>query len=325
MSAPELSVVLPIYNEGDLVAAAVGRVRESVARTGRSYELICIDDGSTDATGARLAELAAADPAIVPVTFSRNFGKEAALCAGLELARGRAVLFLDADLQHPPERIPEFVRLWEEGWDVVEGVKTRRGPEGPIRRGATRAFYALMSRAAGFDLDASSDFKLLDRQVVDALLRCSERTRFFRGLVAWVGFRVARVPFQVEERAGGRSKWSFRALVAYSLRNLVAFSAAPLRLVAWLGFATILAGVLLAAQTFWNWLNGSALSGFTTVILLVDVLCGLILLSLGVLGYYVSQLYEEQKARPIFVVREARAPVGRPEVGSIDTHPASRL
>jgi polyisoprenyl-phosphate glycosyltransferase len=316
MEDPDLSVVLPMYNEADVVDAALERVRAVLEASGRPFELVCIDDGSTDGTGERLARAAVADPRVVPISFSRNFGKEAALLAGLEVARGRAVLFLDADLQHPPELIPAMLERWDQGFDVVDAVKVRRGRESALRRAAAGAFYRLLSRAAGVDLADSADFKLLDRQVVDALLRCPERARFFRGLVAWVGFRVTRVEFEVQERTGGRSKWGSRSLLGYSLRNLVAFSPVPLRLVALIGFATVAAGAIVAADTLYNWARGGALTGFTTVILLIYWLSGLILLSLGVLGYYVSQMYEEQKARPVFVIRSPREPKPGEEAGA---------
>jgi dolichol-phosphate mannosyltransferase len=301
-----------MFNEAEVLELTLSRVREELTRTGRSFEILCIDDGSTDDTAQQLGALAMRDPRIVPVSFSRNFGKEAAILAGLEFARGRAVLFLDADLQHPPEVIPALLARWDEGFEVVDAVKASRAGEGWIRRRLAALFHGLLGTALDHDLAGASDFKLLDRQVVDALRRCPERNRFFRGLVAWVGFRVARVPFHVAERAAGRSKWSPADLVGYTLRNLVAFTPAPLKLVAWIGFLTVLAGGVLAAHTLYKWLAGTSLTGFTTVILLQYWLCGLILVSLGVLGYYVSSLYEEQKARPLFVVRSPReAPAGQ--------------
>lgn len=306
MQAPELSAVIPLFNEAEVLARTVARVCEELGRCGRSFEVLCIDDGSSDDTAQRIGALAAQDPRIVPVSFSRNFGKEAAILAGLELARGRAVIFLDGDLQHPPDLIPALVARWEEGFDVVDAVKVSRGSESWLRRRLAALFYDILGGAAGYDFTGASDFKLLDRQVVEAVRRCPEHNRFFRGLVAWVGFRVARVPFHVAERAGGRSKWSPRDLLGYTLRNLVAFSPAPLRMIAWIGFLTVLAGALLALHTLRMWWLGEALTGFTTVILLQYWLGGLILVSLGVLGYYVSHLYEEQKARPVFLVRAPR-------------------
>jgi len=308
MAVPEVSILLPMFNEAEVVEEIVGEVIAMVSGTGRSFEIVCVDDGSTDDTPNLLGAMASADPRLVPVRFSRNFGKEAALAAGLEVARGRAVVILDADLQHPPGLIPEMLQRWDEGFEVVDAVKVERGRESWLYRAAARLFNRLMGSAIGGDLRGASDFKLLDRQVVDTLLQCPERNRFFRGLVAWAGFRVAQVRFEVAERAAGRSKMGAFSLIAYSLRNLVAFSAVPLRLVSWVGFITVIAGAILALQTLYMYLSGRAVSGFTTVILLIYWLCGLILASVGVVGFYLSQLYEEQKARPLFVVRKPSAP-----------------
>jgi glycosyltransferase involved in cell wall biosynthesis len=317
MSQPELSVVLPILDEAELIDRTLDVLAGQLSETGRSFEIVCVDDGSTDGTGDRLAERSAADERVVPVTFSRNFGKEAAVLAGLEVARGRAVVILDADLQHPPELVPEMVRRWEAGFDVVDAVKVDRGRESWLYRRLVGVFHAMLGEATGIDWAGASDFKLLDRQVVDALLACPERSRFFRGLVAWAGFRVTRLPFEVAERPVGRSKWLPFQLITYSLRNLVAFSPAPLRVISWIGLITVVAGAFVAGQTLYNYWTGEALGGFTTVILLIYWLSGLILLSLGVIGYYLSQMYEEQKARPLFIVRRDRgAPAETRTVGS---------
>jgi dolichol-phosphate mannosyltransferase len=304
---PEISVVLPIYNEAEIIRECLREVAQELEKARVSFEIVCVDDGSTDRTSAVLEHLSREDPRVVALQLSRNFGKEAALSAGLAAARGRAVLLMDSDLQHPPTLIPEMIERWREGFDVVEAVKDDRGEERWLYTAATRVFYALMGRAARGNLRDSSDFKLLDRQVVDALLEFPERRRFFRGLVAWVGFRVARIPFRVQERRAGRTKWSSRALVGYSIRNLVAFSSAPLRVVAYAGFGTVGVALLLAIETLYYWFYGYAVSGFTTVILVMLFLCGLILISLGVISIYVASIYDEQKARPLFVVRRPRS------------------
>ena len=313
MSLPEVSIVLPIFNEAEVVERSVAEVVGLMSGTGRSFEIVCVDDGSSDDTPTILGAMSAADPRLVPVRFSRNFGKEAAMAAGLEVARGRAVVILDADLQHPPGLIPEMLQRWDEGFEVVDAVKTERGEESLLYKAAASIFNRLMGGAIGGDLRGASDFKLLDRQVVDTLLECPERNRFFRGLVAWAGFRVAQVRFEVAERAAGHSKMGTLSLIASSLRNLVAFSAVPLRMVSWIGFITVVAGAILALQTLYVYLSGSAVSGFTTVILVILWLSGLILASVGVVGFYLSNMYEEQKARPIFVVRKPRAQAGADE------------
>lgn len=304
--SPQISVVLPMYNEAEMVDRVLQVVGAQLQELGRTYEIVCVDDGSSDDTGALLDAAAQADDRVVPVQFTRNFGKEAALAAGLAAARGDAVLLLDADLQHPPELIPKLVERWEQGFEVVEAVKADRGRESPVYNLAATAFYSLMGSAAGDRLAGSSDFKLLDRQVVDALAELPERNRFFRGLVAWVGFRVARVPFEVQARAAGTTSWTVMGLARYALRNVVSFSSTPLRLVAWIGFATIVFDVLLGIQTLWNWWRGAAVTGFTTVILTLVGLAGLILLSQGVVAVYLAQMYEELKGRPVYVVRKPR-------------------
>jgi len=304
--APEISVVLPVFNEEEIIHESLAEVLEVLEKARLSFELVCVDDGSSDGSGELLDREAEADPRIVAVHFSRNFGKEAALSAGLEAARGRAVVLMDADLQHPPSVIPQMVEHWRQGAEVVEAVKEDRGKESLPYRLMARTFYLLMGRTAGESLRQSSDFKLLDRQVVDAVLACPERRRFFRGLIAWVGFQAVRIPFQVQPRRGGRTKWSRQALVAYSIRNLVAFSSMPLRVVALAGIATVGAAALLAVETLYTWYAGRAVSGFTTVILVMLFLCGLILLSLGVIAIYVASIYDEQKGRPPFVVRRPR-------------------
>jgi dolichol-phosphate mannosyltransferase len=303
---PTLSIVLPVFNEAEIIRDCVREVAQQLESAGVSFEIVCVDDGSSDATAEILEQVSRGDPRVVAVHFSRNFGKEAALSAGLEVARGQAVLLMDSDLQHPPSLIPQLIQRWREGFDVVEAVKDDRGQESWLYKTSASTFYGMMGQAVGRNLRGSSDFKLLDRQVVDALLEFPERRRFFRGLVAWVGFRVSRVPFQVQERRAGRTKWSNRALVGYSIGNLVAFSSAPLRVVAYAGFLTVAAAGLLALETLSYWFSGKAVSGFTTVILVMLFLCGLILVSLGAIAIYVASIYDEQKARPLFVVRRRR-------------------
>jgi glycosyltransferase involved in cell wall biosynthesis len=304
--APVLSIVLPVHDEAAVLEETMVRLRDVLVPLGRSYEVLVVDDGSTDGSGAACTALAARDPRIVLVTLTRRFGKEAALAAGLGAARGDAVVLMDADLQHPPDLIPEMVRRWDEGCEVVEAVRREGGPQGLPHRLLARAFYALLGRAVGRDLQGATDFKLLDRQAVEALLSCGERNRFFRGLVAWIGFTTAEVPFTPPVRHGGRSKWSFTDLLGYSVRSLLAFTSLPLRIVAAAGLVMVLLGALLAVQTLWNWSSGHAVSGFTTVILVELILGGLILTSLGVIAAYLALLYEEQKGRPLYLVRRAR-------------------
>jgi dolichol-phosphate mannosyltransferase len=312
VSSPDVSVVLPVYDEEESIGLTLAAVRAQLLLTGATFEVVTVDDGSRDATLARLEQAARDDSSVRVVRLSRNFGKESALAAGLDAARGRAVIVMDADLQHPPEVIPRMVALWREGNDVVSAVKEARSGEGLTYRALAALFNALMGSAAGESFRGASDFKLLDRQVIDALAQCSERSRFFRGLVTWVGFRTAEVPFSVQPRAAGRTKWSVWGLVRYSIRNLIAFSALPLKLVAASGFVTLVFAAALAVQTLWRYLAGRAVSGFTTVILLQLILGGLLLTSVGIIAVYVAEIYDEVKRRPVFVVKKPREDVRDP-------------
>ncbi len=305
--SPEISILLPMFNEEDVLEEALAVVCAEGEKVSNSFEVLCINDGSTDGTRELLEQAARRDPRVVPIELSRNFGKEAALAAGLDHARGQAVVILDADLQHPAHLLGEMVAAWKSGADVVSGVKESRGREGLVYGLMARMFNALMGGATrDGNFRGASDFKLLDRQVVDALKACPERHRFFRGLVAWVGFRTREIPFHVQERAAGATKWSTRQLIRYSLQNLLSFSALPLRLIALAGFSTLLFAVLMAAWTIYRFARGDALSGFPTVILLQLMLGGLLLTSLGVISLYLAEMFEEIKNRPIYLYRVPR-------------------
>ncbi len=300
--APEVSLIVPCYNEEAVANQALDTLIAVMERAKRTFEIVCVDDGSSDQTAAIVSSRAAADSRIRLVRFSRNFGKEAALAAGLDASRGAAAITIDADLQHPPDLIPEMLARWDEGFEVVEAVKSDRGAESRVYRIAAQFFYSLMGRALGRNVRGDSDFKLLDRSVVDVLRRLPERHRYYRGLVVWVGFNVAQLPVEIAARAAGQTKWSLVGLWRYSLRNLVAFTSLPLRMIAWFGFLTVAGGLLLAVQTLWNWATGEAIGGFTTTILLNILMSGVILVCLGVIAVYLAHVYEEIKGRPMYIV-----------------------
>ncbi len=300
-----LSLIIPAYNEEENILRTAERVHQVLTGAGIEYEVLFVDDGSRDATWEKIREANEMNACVSGLRFSRNFGKESAIFAGLSAARGDACVVLDCDLQHPAETIPEMERLWrEEGYEVVEGIKRARSRESLVNRFSAGLFYKLISRCAGFDMRASSDFKLLDRKVVDALCAMTEKETFFRALSFWVGFRTARVEYDVAEREFGTTKWSLRQLTRYAVMNVTSFSAAPLYFVTFMGAALLLFALVLGLQTLIRWISGSAVEGFTTVILLMLLIGGCVMLALGIIGYYLARIYTEVKGRPRYIISQ---------------------
>ena len=297
-----LSVILPSYNEEKMIAKATARMAEILQPEKIDYELLFIDDGSRDGTWAQINEAAEKDSHVVGIHFSRNFGKEAAMFAGLEQARGDCCVVIDCDLQHPPEKIVEMYRLWEQGYEVVEGIKEDRGEESGLHKFAANSFYGLISKATGMDMSSSSDFKLLDRKVVDTLNSLPERNVFFRALSFWVGYKKTSVSYCVQERTEGVSKWSTKSLIKYALTNISSFSSAPLHIVTVLGFIMLAVAFVLGIIALVQKISGVALGGFTTVILLLLFSASVIMISLGIIGYYIARIYDEIKGRPRYII-----------------------
>ena len=297
-----LSIVLPSYNEEQNIANTARVLGELLEKEQIDYELIFVSDGSKDATYAEILKVAATNPRIKGAEFSRNFGKEASIFAGLSLALGDAVIVMDCDLQHPPQVIPQMWKLWQEGYEVVEGNKLSRGKESLAHKLSAGLFYKIMSSLIKMDMNASSDYKLLDRKVVDVLLELPEKNTFFRALTFWAGFKTTTVEYEVQERAYGQSKWSLLSLMKYAITNATSFSTLPLQLVTLMGMISILFSIILAIQTMIKYLSGTAVEGFTTVILLVLIIGGFIMLSLGIIGHYIARIYEEVKGRPRYII-----------------------
>jgi dolichol-phosphate mannosyltransferase len=300
-----LSIVVPAYQEAEGLAAGLGAILAAARQTGVPFEIVVVDDGSTDATWRIVLEQSRVEPEIIGVRLSRNFGKEAAIAAGLDRVQGDACIVMDADLQHPPALIPQMVGLWRgEDWQVVEAVKSDRGRESWLHRLAARTFYRLSAWLTGFDLQDASDYKLIDRQVLDEWRRLGERGTFFRGLVSWLGFTRTTVRFDVPPRKNGRSRWSFGGLSALAVSAVTSFSALPLQLVTVLGLIMLVVAIVIGLQAVRLWAEGLAFPGFTTVILLQLIIGGVLMLSLGIIGTYIARIYDEVKARPRYVVRE---------------------
>ncbi len=299
-----LSVVLPAFNEEASVPRAADTLSALLEGAGIDHEIVFVDDGSRDHTWQAVQAQTQRHPQVRGVRFSRNFGKEAAIFAGLAQARGDCVVVMDCDLQHPPEKAVEMYRLWQQGYQVVEGVKTSRGKESFLHTFAARSFYSIISRATGIDMSRASDFKLLDRRAADTLLAMREKNAFFRALSSWIGFSTAQVEFEVQPRLEGESKWSVRSLVRYALTNIASFSTAPLQLVTLLGVVVFTCSVVLGVWSLWQKATGQALEGFTTVILLQLLIGSILMICLGIIGYYIAKIYEEIKDRPRYIVAE---------------------
>ena len=303
---PELSVVVPVFNEGDNLEPLLGRLIPTLQRCVSSFQIVFVDDGSSDDTLARLAVLHARDPRIEAVSFSRNFGKEIAIAAGLDHARGQAAVIMDADLQHPPETVAEFVTRWREGFKNVFGQRRTRATDTVLRRLLSHRFYRLFDRFGETALpQGAGDFRLLDRQAIDALGRMRERARFTKGLYAWIGFRTIGVPFDVEERASGTSKFSYRKLTRFALDGLMSFSTMPLKV--WTVIGVCVSVLALFAALYFlveTATRGVDVPGYASLIVSVMFFAGIQLLSLGVLGEYIGRIFAEVKKRPLYIVAE---------------------
>ncbi len=297
-----LSIVLPAYNEEQNIANTAKVLSEMLEENQIDYELIFISDGSKDGTFEEIKKVSAANSRIKGAQFSRNFGKEAGIFAGLELTAGDAVVVMDCDLQHPPQVILQMWKLWQEGAEVVEGIKSKRGKESLGYKLSAGLFYKIMSALIKMDMNSSSDFKLLDRKVVNVMLNLPERNTFFRALSFWAGFDTRTVEYEVQERQFGESKWSLFSLMKYAIANATSFSTLPLQMVTLLGVVAILFSVVLAVQTLVRYLMGASVEGFTTVILLILIIGGFIMLSLGIIGHYIARIYEEVKGRPKYII-----------------------
>lgn len=297
-----LSVVIPVYNEADGLAENLHTVSAVLQHAGIAFELVVVDDGSSDGTWEVLENLQI--PQLSAVRLSRNFGKEAAVFAGLEAAGGAAVAVMDGDMQHPPQLLVDMYRLWQQGYELVEAVKVDRGKEGWFSHLLAAGFYKILYLLSGLNLQSSSDFRLLDRKVVDALSRMPERQTFFRGMSTWVGYRRTQVFFDVPPRQQGKSKWSRGKLYRYALSAITAYSSIPMQIVTVAGLLFLLFGVVLSIQTLYTKFSGHALDGFTTVILLIIISGSIIMLGLGIIGNYIAKIYEEIKGRPRYLIAE---------------------
>lgn len=297
-----LSVIIPAYNEEAMIERTSFVIGSILSDASIDCEMIFIDDGSKDKTWEKISEVALDNNCVRGIHFSRNFGKEAAIIAGLTESKGDCCVVIDCDLQHPPEKIIEMYRLWEQGYEVIEGQKSNRGREGKLHTFAAKTFYSLISSATGVDMANASDFKLLDRKAVDVLINIRERNAFFRALSSWIGFKTIAIEFEVQEREVGESKWSTLSLTKYALNNISSFSTAPMQIVTVLGSVMFAVSLVLGCIALIQKIFGHALEGFTTVILIQLFSSSIIMISLGIIGYYIAKIYEEIKGRPKYII-----------------------
>lgn len=300
----KLSVVVPAYNEEQMISKTAKVISSLLENENILYEIIFVNDGSRDNTWDKIQYLCEENMNIRGFNFSRNFGKEAAIFAGLTYALGDCCAVIDCDLQHPPEILVEMYRLWEKGYEIVEGIKASRGKESFIHKMSAKCFYSIISSATSIDMSKASDFKLLDRKAVDILRSMPEKHIFFRALSSWVGFKTTTIEFNVQERESGNSKWSTVSLIKYAITNITSFSTAPMQIVTFTGIIFFVFSIILGIQSLYKNLMGYSQEGFTTVILLLLIVGSIIMLSLGIIGYYIAKIYEEIKNRPRFIVSQ---------------------
>ena len=301
---PVISAVIPAYNESQGLKEAITQIAGILNACEGSWEIIIVDDGSRDQTYQQICQLSVTEPRIKGISLSRNFGKEAAMLAGLEYAAGEAVIILDADLQHPPGFIPEMIEKWRAGAQIVHAVKRSRKEDSAGKKAAAYCINHLISSLGGINIKNSSDFKLLDREIVDIIIyKLPERERFFRGLTSWLGFSEEYIYFDVASRQGDESKWSFWSLLELSITALTSFTSLPLRIVTFLGLATLILGFFIAGDAIISFINGQAVSGFATIIITLLLIGSFIMISLGIIGEYIAKIYEEVKERPHYLVK----------------------
>lgn len=299
-----LSVIIPAFNEHENISNTTRVITDILDGASIDFELVYVDDGSSDTTWQEICSCNQRDGRIRGVRFSRNFGKEGAIFAGLRAVTGDCAVLLDCDLQHPPELIPKMYSMWESGVEVVEAVKASRGKESLLYKMFAKSFYRIMKNSSGIDLDGASDFKLLDRKAIDALNEMPERMTFFRALSSWVGFRSEKIEFDVKPRAAGKTKWSFIKLSRFALNSITSFTSIPLHLITAVGVLFAVLALVLGVQTLVNYFCGNAAEGFSTVILLILILGACVMIGIGVMGFYLSKIYEEIKQRPRYIVSQ---------------------
>ncbi|WP_417463131.1 glycosyltransferase family 2 protein [Kordiimonas sp.] len=302
---PDISIVAPVFNEEGNIAALIDRLAAVMDASGLQYEVVLVDDGSSDGTWAAIEEARALSPNLKGFRLSRNFGHQHALLAGLASARGRAVVSMDGDLQHPPEIIPELIAAWQNGFHVVSTKRCDEEVTGFFKRKSSQLFYQFFYWLADISLGTgTSDFRLLDRKVVEELLRLKDTDLFIRGAVEWLGFRSTVIEFNMDERLSGTSKYSLRRMMRFASGAIVSFSAKPLKIGIWLGFFTSLIAFAEIGYVFWAYANGYTVPGWASILGVVSLLFGIMFIILGILGTYIARMHMALQNRPHFIISE---------------------
>ena len=301
-----LSVVVPVFNEAEVIDAFYKRLKKLVdSLNPLSYEIIFVDDGSRDGSYHKLVELANSDPNVRVIKFSRNFGHQLAITAGIDAAKGDAVVVIDSDLQDPPEVIEKFIKKWEEGYDVVYGIREKREGETKMKLFTAALFYRLLKAIIKIDIPADAgDFRLMSRRAVEKFRELRERDRFVRGLVSWVGFKQTGVPYMRDKRYAGETKYPYRKMIKFAFDGIASFSNMPLKLATWFGYITSLLAFLYACSVFVQKFMGYTVQGWATIMVGMLFLGGVQLICLGILGEYIGRIFNEIKQRPLYVIEE---------------------
>lgn len=299
-----LSVVIPAYDEEQMLHKTAETIKTILDNEKIEFEILFVNDGSKDDTWNLISEEGKNDARIRGVGFSRNFGKESAIFAGLAEVKGDCTVVIDCDLQHPPIKIVEMYKLWEQGYEVIEGVKSSRGKESRLHAMAAKMFYNMISKASGIDMSRASDFKLLDRKVVDELLKLPEKAAFFRALSSWVGFKTIQIEYDVQQREEGVSKWSTKSLIKYAISNITSFTTLPMQIVSVIGVIMMVLSVVCLISFIYK---SSINTNMALLFLLLGLQCfigGVILIGIGIVGYYISKIYDEVKKRPRYIISQ---------------------
>jgi polyisoprenyl-phosphate glycosyltransferase len=301
-----LSVVVPVYDEINVIDAFYARIDEVIKSLELpAYELIFVDDGSTDGSYTKLAALANANEKVRVIKLSRNFGHQIAITAGIDLANGDAVVVIDADLQDPPEVIKAFFHKWQQGYDVVYGIREHRDGEGPMKLLTAKLFYRILKAVAKIDIPVDvGDFRLMSRRAIAALRQLTESDRFVRGLVSWLGFKQIGVPYVRDKRYAGETKYPYRKMLKFALDGITSFSTLPLKLATWLGYAASLFAFLYACSVFIQKALGYTIQGWATIMVSVLFLGGIQLICLGIIGEYIGRIFNQVKRRPLYIIEE---------------------